>query len=134
MKGPRTNPEDKPHEFFSFLLPESKEWFSPKEMAAVIGKTDQYVRDAFDNQRILGHTLYGRAPKGLEKRRTYMISREYILLFLLETANFLPDDFLVRFCEVLRRRSFNHLMKIRKVIDDLTRIRGPIMRSDDSIG
>jgi hypothetical protein len=65
-------------------------------MAAIIGKTDQYIRNAFDNQKILGHLLNGSAPKGAEKRRTYMVSRENILLFLFETANLSLNDFMER--------------------------------------
>jgi hypothetical protein len=111
--------ELKSYEHFSFLLPTSKRWFSPKEMAAIIGKTDQYVRNAFDNQKILGHLLNGSAPKGAEKRKTYMISRENILLFLFETANFSPDDFLDRLVEILLNRSVSQLLKIQKQIDSI---------------
>jgi hypothetical protein len=111
--------ESKSHEHFAFLLPSSQQWFSPKEMAAIIGKTDQYVRNAFDNQKILGHLLNGSAPKGEEKRKTYMISRESILLFLFETANFSPEDFLDRLHEILSNRSIAQLLKIKQKIDTI---------------
>ncbi|MDR1432812.1 MAG: hypothetical protein LBI61_00530 [Puniceicoccales bacterium] len=88
-------------------------------MAAIIGKTDQYVRNAFDNQKILGHLLNGSAPKGEEKRQTYMISRESILLFLFETANFSPEDFLERLHEILANRSISQLLKIKQKIDSI---------------
>ena len=104
------------YEHFAFLLPPAKRWFSPKEMAAVIGTTDQYVRNAFDNQKILGHTLNG-APKGTEKRKMYMISRESVLLFLFETANFSPEDFLDRLNYILTNRSISQLLKIQQSID-----------------
>jgi hypothetical protein len=48
-----------------------KEWFSPKEMADIIGKTDQYIRDAFDNQKIFGHISNARSPRGQEKRNLW---------------------------------------------------------------
>ncbi|MDR1413410.1 MAG: hypothetical protein LBI56_00515 [Puniceicoccales bacterium] len=123
----------KPYEHFSFLLPASQKWFSPKEMAAIIGKTDQYVRNAFDNQKILGHLLNGSAPKGLEKRRTYMISRESVLLFLFETANFSPDDFLDRLHEILANRSLAQLLKIKHKIDSIVGSRNVIFTNGHAL-
>jgi Fe-S oxidoreductase len=111
-------------------VPNSQRWFSPKEVAAVIGKTDQYVRNAFDNQKILGHLLNGNAPIGAERRCTYMISRESILLFLFETANFSPEDFLERLCEVLENRSLSQLLKIQKVIDEIVSSRSTTFYSN----
>lgn len=106
-------------EHFGNLLPSSQQWFSPKEMASIIGKTDQYVRNAFDNQKILGHIHNASAPKGKEKKKTYLISRENVLLFLLETANFSPDDFIERLTEILKNRSVPQLLKIQQAIDRL---------------
>ena len=103
-------------EHFGSMIPSSQQWFSPKEMASIIGKTDQYVRNAFDNQKILGHVHNGSAPKGQEKKKTYLISRENVLLFLLETANFSPED---RLTEILQNRSVPQLLKIQQVIDRL---------------
>jgi hypothetical protein len=114
------------YEHFSFLLPGPQQWFSPKEVAAIIGKTDQYVRNAFDNQKILGHLLNGNAPRGEERRRTYMISRENILLFLFETANFSPEDFLDRLCDVLNNRSVSQLLKIQEIIDNIVSTRSAV--------
>lgn len=106
-------------EHFGNLLPSSQQWFSPKEMASIIGKTDQYVRNAFDNQKILGHIHNASAPKGKEKKKTYLISRENVLLFLLETANFSPEDFIDRLTEILKNRSVPQLLKIQQAIDRL---------------
>jgi len=75
------------------------------------------VRDAFDNQKILGHVANGRAPKGKEKRRSYRIHREGILLYLLETANFEPMDFLQHIADLLRTRDSRHLQLLKGYID-----------------
>jgi hypothetical protein len=106
-------------EHFISMLPDAKQWFSPKEMAAIIGKTDQYIRDAFDNQKILGHSLNAKALRGDEKRKTYMIPREGVLLFLLETANFVPSDFMHRIEEILGNRSTHQLLILQKRLNDL---------------
>ena len=104
-------------EHFDSMMPMHQRWFSPKEVAAIIGKTDQYVRNAFDNQKILGHVHNGSAPRGAEKKKTYMISREGVLLFLLETANFSPVDFIDRLVDILRNRSISQLLKIQQKLE-----------------
>ncbi len=108
-------PEENQHHF-SFLVPPNKQWFSPKEVASMIGRTDQFVRDAFDNQKILGHQNNGRARKGRERRRTYQIHREAVLLFLLETANYRPKDFVERLQEILHNRSPQQLSQVQRYL------------------
>lgn len=98
---------------FSHLLPAGKLWYTPKEMAQVIGRTDQYVRDCFDNGRILGHTLSGR-KKGSEKRRSFQIHRDCVLLFLMETANYTPQDYLEHLLSLLRNRPRHEQQLIRQ--------------------
>jgi hypothetical protein len=107
---------------FGFMVPHQS-WFSPKEMASIIGKTDQYVRDAFDNQKILGHIANGRTPKGMEKRKSYRIHRDGILLYLLETANYSPTDFLSRVTDLLFNRPRSQLEEVRDYVDNLIRRR-----------
>lgn len=89
---------------FNSLLIDGKQWYTPKEMALVIGRTDQYVRDCFDNGRILGHTLSGRG-RGEAKRRSFQIHRDAVLLFLLETANYTPTDFADHLAQLLSKRA-----------------------------
>jgi hypothetical protein len=108
-------PEDTA-QHFEFLLPPGQQWFSPKEVASLIGRTDQFVRDAFDNQKILGHQNNAKARKGRERRRTYQIHREGVLLFLLETANYRPKDFLERVQEILRNRSPQQLNQLQRYL------------------
>jgi prophage antirepressor-like protein len=104
----------KDYDHFEFLLPPGKQWFSAKEVASVIGRTGQYVRDAFDNQKILGHQANASARRGREQRRTYQVHREAILLFLLQTANYRPDDFLRYLQELLANRSLQQLSKLHR--------------------
>lgn len=106
---------------FDFLLPKGQQWFSPKEVAAIVGKSDQYIRDAFDNQKILGHQSNARALRGTEKRRSYQIHRDCVLLFLLETANYEPNDYLQRVFDLLTHRSENELLELKKAIDHLVK-------------
>jgi hypothetical protein len=105
--------------YFEGFLPSTQRWFSPKEVASIIGKSAQYVRDALDNQKILGHTLSGRAPKGKEKRKTYQISRESLILYLMETANYSSDELLLKFHCILSSCSTAQLLRLQKEIDRL---------------
>ncbi|MBC2594218.1 hypothetical protein H5P28_08075 [Ruficoccus amylovorans] len=102
---------------FERLLPPGQEWFSPKEVAAVIGKTDQFVRDCFLNQKILGHTANGRAGLRHEKRQRYQIHREGVLLYLLRTANYEPEDFLAQVGELLSHCTPEEKRSLRRWLD-----------------
>lgn len=88
---------DKNYLFFERLLPNKKNWYTVKEVAAILECSEQYVRDCFDNQKILGHIWNGKARRGEEKRKTYHVTRESLILFLMETANYRAEDFLLRF-------------------------------------
>jgi hypothetical protein len=105
-------------QLFSFMVPD-QEWFSPKEMANIIGKTDQYIRDAFDNQKIFGHIANGRSPRGQEKRKTYQIHRDGVLLYLMETANYSSEDFTERIVDLIRSKPDTVLRKIKSTVDNL---------------
>lgn|GEM_PF-3066878 len=89
--------------FFEKLLPDKKEWYTIKEVAAILGRSEQYVRDCFDNQKILGHTWNAKAKRGKEKRKTYHVSRESLVLFFMETANYNASDFLFRLAQAEHR-------------------------------
>ncbi|MCQ2955853.1 MAG: hypothetical protein MJ218_01495 [Opitutales bacterium] len=82
--------------FFEKLLPDQKKWYTVKEAAAILGRSNQYIRDCFDNQKILGHVWNGKATKGQEQRHSYHIPRSSMILFLMETANYTANDFLTR--------------------------------------
>ncbi len=104
---------------YRFLLPPDKDWFSAKEVATLIGKTDQYIRDCYDSQRIPGHASSGHPLKGRETRRTYSFHRDCVLLFLMETANFEPADFMERLLEILSNRTPEQLHNLRRRLDTL---------------
>lgn len=89
--------------FFEKMLPDQKEWYSVKEAAAILGCSDQYVRDCFDNQKLLGHIWNAKAKRGQEKRCRYHISRQSLVLFFMETANYHARDFLQRIQKLEQR-------------------------------
>jgi hypothetical protein len=72
------------------LIDPAKQWFTAKEVAALLDRTDQFVRDLIEHRRILGHALYAR---GSSERKSYQIHRSAIELYLLQTANFQPDEY-----------------------------------------
>jgi hypothetical protein len=105
--------------YFESFLSSAQRWFSPKEVASIIRKSAQYVRDAFDDQKIFGHALSGRAPKGKEKRKTYQISRESLILYLMETANYSSDELLLRLHGILGNCSAAQLLRLQREIERL---------------
>lgn len=115
----KEQPAEKPQELspVARLLPSGKEWYTSKEAAQVIGRSAQYVRDCFDNQKLMGHALNARGPAGDEKRKSYQIPRAALLLYLLETANYHAGDYALRIMELIenlapeeRRRIGSKLM------------------------
>ena len=100
----------------SRLLPEGKAWYTTKEAAAVIGRSDQYVRDCFDSQTLLGHTLNARSRCG-EGRRSYQIPRECLMLYLIETANYRAGDFAERLAELVDALSGEERQQLRRRLD-----------------
>jgi hypothetical protein len=103
------------------LLPAGKEWYTSKEAARVIGRSAQYVRDCFDNQKIMGHALNARAVAGDEKRRSYQIPREALLLYLMETANYRNGDFAERVETLLESLSMDEKQEISNRLREETK-------------
>jgi hypothetical protein len=103
METRKESPAEKPQELspVARLLPCGKEWYTSKEAAQVIGRSAQYVRDCFDNQKLMGHALNARGPVGGEQRRSYQIPRAALLLYLMETANYHAGDYALRIMDLL---------------------------------
>lgn len=113
---------DKPYVYFGHyehLFTTKQEWFSPKEVGYMIGRSDQYVRDAFDNQKIKGHMFSGKSKNGKEARKSYQIHKDAVLLYLVETANYDPPDFIKCIKNLLKNRSKQQLCDVKECIDTL---------------
>ncbi|MFA5257600.1 MAG: hypothetical protein WC360_05560 [Opitutales bacterium] len=102
------------------LLPQGKEWFTAKEAADVIGRSAQYVRDCFDNQKLMGHAMNARGPSGSEKRRSYQIPRAALMLYLMETANYQAGDYAQRLCELLEHLNADERRRIAETLREST--------------
>jgi hypothetical protein len=103
------------------LLPEGKEWYTSKEAAGVIGRSAQYVRDCFDNQKIMGHAFNARGTAGCEKRRSYQIPRAALMLYLMETANYHGGDYAERLGELLDHLEPDERRRIGEKLRESTR-------------
>lgn len=78
-------------------------WYTIKEAASILGRSEQYVRNCFDNQKLLGHLCNAKAKSGQEQRYSYQISRESLVLFFMESANYQAEDFLERLQKVAKQ-------------------------------
>ena len=101
---------------FDDFIPPNQQWFSPKEVASIIGRSDQFVRNSFYNGKIFGHMSNGLAKKGGEKKSYLRVHRDAILIYLLESANYSPDIFMEGIEKLLRNRSQYQLMRLEKII------------------
>ena len=103
------------------LLPEGKEWYTSKEAACVIGRSAQYVRDCFDNQKIMGHALNARGQAGSEQRRSYQIPRAALMLYLMETANYHAGDYAQRVGDLLNQLAPDERRKLGERLRESTK-------------
>ena len=101
---------------FDDFIPPNQQWFSPKEVASITGRSDQFVRNSFYNGKIFGHMSNGLAKKGEEKKSYLRVHRDAILIYLLESANYSPDIFMEGIEKLLRNRSQYQLMRLEKII------------------
>lgn len=106
-------------ESFDDLLPEGQQWFSPKEVGEIIGRSDQFVRNSFHSGKIMGHVSNGVAAKGNEKRVYMRVHKKMLKLYLLETANYTSTMFMETLKEVIANCSDYQLLVIEKYIKDI---------------
>ncbi|HCJ12393.1 MAG: hypothetical protein A2Y14_03505 [Verrucomicrobia bacterium GWF2_51_19] len=102
-------------EHFEKWVPNNKVWFSTKEVAAVLGRSTQYIRDAFENQQIMGHAISS-SPRELRQRTQYQIPRDNLVLFLMQSANYTLADFLSNIESICKQRSIGELECIARII------------------
>jgi hypothetical protein len=91
----------------------SQVWFTPKEVAAILNRTDQFVRDLLENRRIFGYALYA---KGKSQRKSYQIHRTALELYLIETANFAPEELSELIVRLIRALPPKQIDAIRRVV------------------
>lgn len=111
--------ERMPSDAFTKFLPKGQEWFSPKEAGAIIGRSDQYVRNTFYSGKIFGHLSNGLAKKGLEKKTYLRVHRSAILLYLAQSANYSSDDLHEALMQIIARLSDFQIMRLEKSIRDM---------------
>ena len=105
-----------PQTFFDFIVPRAKSWYSPKEVAAILGRSENFIRAAFENEKLLGHSANARAARGEEQRQSTLVHRDGVVLYLAETANYTPEDFLERVCALVENRALDELLVVQEVV------------------
>lgn len=106
-------------EDFDELFPDKKEWFSPKEVGKIIGRSDQFVRNSIYCGKIMGHISNGIKSRGDEERTYIQVQKKMIILYLLETANYTSDMFFNNLSYILRHCSGEQLQRVEEMVKDL---------------
>ena len=83
---------------FDFLLPLQKNLWRTDEVADAISRDQQYVRALIDDGRLEAHR-----DSALGVRKSSLITRRSILLYLAETANYDPAYLVLRLEAVLKK-------------------------------
>jgi len=104
---------------FECLFPKNKDWFSPKEVAAMLGCSDQYIRNSIHSGKIMGHIAGKVLDRNLDNKSFIRIHKHAVLVYLFETANYTSDSFIEKISEIISRRSDFELMRLEKIIKNL---------------
>ncbi len=105
--------------FFAGLLPKNQDWFSPKEIGAIIGRSDQYVRDSFYSGKIFGHQSNGNSKKGLEKKSYLRVHRNAVALYLAQSANYSSEDLIDTLVQIIARLSDYQRIRLETALSKL---------------
>ncbi len=105
--------------YFSGLLPKNQEWFSPKEIGAIIGRSDQYVRDSFYSGKIFGHQSNGLCKKGFEKKSYLRVHRNAVALYLAQSANYSSDDLIEALVQIIARMTDYQRVRLETAVRKL---------------
>ncbi len=82
---------------FEFLLPYSKALYRTDEVATTIGREQTYVRELVDNGRLEAHR-----DSATGTRKSNLVTRRSVVLYLAETANYDPAYLVLRIEAVLK--------------------------------
>jgi hypothetical protein len=83
---------------FDFLLPYQKPLWRVDEVSAIIGRSTEYVRQLIEAGRLEAHR-----DSAIGERKTSLVTRRSVLLYLAETANYDPGYLVIRL-EVIAKR------------------------------
>jgi hypothetical protein len=95
---------------YETLFEADKVWYTTGEAAKILGMTPQFVRNAFESQALMGQELSASAGAS---RKMKLIHRDCLLVYLLETANYTPADYLLRLKGLLHKRPKAELEELR---------------------
>ncbi len=80
-------PTDRQQQIFGFLLECPPDFISPKQLAAAIGSSDQYIRDACESGQIVCWPLNSRKEGTKDERKNYRITFAAAVTYMAETLN-----------------------------------------------
>lgn len=101
-----------------WLLPEHKKSLSVRETAKILGKSTQFVRDAFRSGKIQGFALEGGSLKD-QIRASYLIPSQNLLCYLHQHANYGPADYRHAMIDLFSKASKTQLQYFKEYIDSL---------------
>ncbi|MFI3290326.1 MAG: helix-turn-helix domain-containing protein [Opitutales bacterium] len=103
---------------FEFMFSNNKNWFSPREVAKMLGCSDQYVRNCIYAGKLFAHVASRENEAGDDVKSYIRIHRQGIEMYLLETANYTNDTFFEKITQILARRNSYELMRIESFIKE----------------
>ena len=92
---------------FDFLMPYRKALYNVPETATAIGREQDFVRELIAEGRLEAHS-----DSAFGVRKSSLVTRRSILVYLARTAQYEPAQFLESFAELLAAMTSDQLTKL----------------------
>jgi hypothetical protein len=92
---------------FDFLMPYKKALYTVPETAKAIGREQDFVRELIAEGRLEAH-----ADSAFGARKSNLVTRRSILVYLARTAQYDPADFIESFADLLAGMTAEQLSKL----------------------
>ncbi len=106
-------------ENFEGMLPKDQEWFSPKEVGYIIGRSDQFVRDSISDGIIFAHNTAWIKDSKIDKRNYMRVHKKMLTLYLMETANYSAEMFTESLKQLIGQCTNYQLLILEKHIKEI---------------
>jgi hypothetical protein len=97
-------PDPRQLAIFPVLFDRATELLSVAQVAKELNRSENFVRELFDNQKLLGHSENARQKPGEERAIMRMIPRDCIKLYWAGNANYATTDLLALLQQIAVKR------------------------------
>ena len=104
----------------SDIIPPNKIWFTAGEIAKLIGRSSQFVRQAIASGAILAFKFCSKGKDESKLRVHYQVHKDSLNLYLLETLTFEQSDFMKKIENlIVKKASYKDIDRLIKKLESM---------------